>query len=298
MKKASNVTVMFADFVGSTRLYDRFGDENANAVIDNVIGIMSSTVCEHKGKVIKTIGDELMCSFDQANNAVSAARQIQAIVDELPTIEGFRIAIRIGMHSGEILLTKEGDLYGDTVNVAARISHLARARQIFVSDSVVGQLNEDMRARSRIFDVLSVKGKADKLTVHQIIWEDDNVTMMSSKMDLLPVEVSSTLTISYNATEISITDQLPCIMIGREAQCDLVIDSSYVSRFHVRIEFRRGRYVLVDQSTNGTFIRVDGDQDIYLRGEEMTLLGSGIISIGKVIDTDDATHLVHYRMID
>lgn len=298
MQKANNITVMFADFVGSTRLYDRFGDEMANTIIDDVIGLMSSVVKEHKGQVIKTIGDELMCSFPHPDNAVSAACQIQSMVDVLPSVDNFRIAVRIGIHCGEILLTSEGDLYGDTVNVAARISNKARARQIFVSDSVVDQLSKELRAMSRIFDVLSVKGKAEKLTVHQIIWEDNNVTMMSSVMDFIPDDISSRLTVSYQTSEICLSEELPCVMIGRESQCDLVIDSSYVSRFHVRIEYRRGRYVLVDQSTNGTFIRLDGDQDIFLRGEEMTLLGSGIISIGKVFDTDDAIHLVHYRISD
>lgn len=287
---------MFADFVGSTKLYERFGDEQANAIIDDVIGRMSSIVMAHAGQVVKTIGDELMCSFSWPDAAVNAASQIQVMVDKLPGIEGFRIAIRIGIHCGELLRTQDGDLFGDTVNVAARISNIARARQIFVSDCVVDHLSDELKCQSRPFDALSVKGKAEKLFIHQIVWEPNDVTMMASQMDLVVAHLSTPLTIVYHTREIMISEAFPCVMIGREAQCDLIIDSSYVSRFHARIEFRRGRYVLVDQSTNGTFIRVDGDQDIYLRREEMTLLGKGIISIGKVVDTDDVVHVLRYQI--
>src|SRR5690606_30674497 len=67
-------------------------------------------------------------------------------------------------------------------------------------------------------------------------------------------------------------------VLGRADNCSLVVPAPLASRQHARIEFRRGKYILVDQSTNGTWVRLQDGKDVYLRREELPLWGAGIIS--------------------
>ena len=82
-------------------------------------------------------------------------------------------------------------------------------------------------------------------------------------------------------------------VLGRGKDCELVIKGDLISRYHSKIEHRRGKFVLTDQSTNGTFVRSTEGQDIFLRREEFTLLGSGYISLGKKVDLNDF-NVIHY----
>ena len=281
----SSYAVMFIDFVGSTKLYELLGDMQANAIIDEVISAAAMQVHKHRGVVIKTIGDELMCRFDQADDAFNAACAIQASIDELPVTKGFKIALRIGLHHGPALLMDDGDLFGDAVNVAARISGLSRARQVLLSAETVEQLSPPLKAMTRLIDHASVKGKAEKIAIYQALWEPHDVTFLSSNIDLMVDEVTeSVLVLQYEKNEFTISSQDPCLMFGRSGQCDLVIDNDHASRRHARIEYRRGKYILIDQSTNGTFVTLADGKEVYLRREEITLWGKGVISIGTLSD--------------
>ncbi len=69
--------------------------------------------------------------------------------------------------------------------------------------------------------------------------------------------------------------------MGRSKECDLPINEKLASRQHVRIELRRDKFFIIDQSTNGTHVKIDNGEEAFLRREEMPLSGSGQISLGK-----------------
>ena len=291
----SSYTVMFIDFVGSTRLYDLLGNLEANATVDQVMSLVASLVEQGQGTVIKTIGDELMCCFEKADDAINTACRIQSRVDDLPPRGEFNIAVRIGLHYGEALIMDDGDLYGDAVNVAARMAGLSRARQIIFSMQTMNQLAPALKMQSRILDHVSVKGKKDKITICQMLWEPLDATFMSPEIELFEDdEGDSECRLHYNHREYRVCADEPCLMLGRGEQCDLVIDADHASRSHARIEYRRGKYVLVDQSTNGTFVTLADGREVYLRREEMTLWGEGTISIGTLRDKHSRSTVYFY----
>jgi len=291
----SSYTVMFIDFVGSTKLYDLLGNVEANGTIDQVMSMLVAQVEQGQGTVIKTIGDELMCCFERADDALNTACRIQIEIDALPDKGNFHIAVRIGLHYGEALIMDDGDLYGDAVNVAARMAGLSRARQIIFSRQTMNQLAPDLKAQTRILDHVSVKGKKDKITICQMLWEPHNATYMSDDIELFgDDQAEANCVLHYNGEEYSITNEAPCLMLGRSSQCDLVIDGDHASRSHARIEFRRGKYVLIDQSTNGTFVTLADGREVYLRREEMTLWGEGVISIGTLRDKHSRSKVYFY----
>ena len=72
-RKAATLAIVFADISGSTRLYESLGDQTARQLIAECLEVMTEQVAKYSGTVIKTIGDEIMCTFPSANQAVEAA---------------------------------------------------------------------------------------------------------------------------------------------------------------------------------------------------------------------------------
>lgn len=285
-------TVMFIDFVGSTRLYDLLGNVPANQIIDEIMSSVARQVREAGGCVIKTIGDEIMCRFDDASSAGQCACDIQRDMERQPSRQGFSIALRIGFHSGEALLMEDGDLYGDAVNVAARMAGLSRAGQIILSRETLDALDASLQTQVRILDEISVKGKQQPMTICQLIWEPNDATFMAADYNpLIDEEPNSDFVLHYQDQHYRINSDRPSFMFGRGEQCDLVIDADHVSRCHARVEYRRGKFVLIDQSTNGTFVTLGDGRELFLRRDEMTLWGDGVISIGASGDRAQRTCL-------
>ncbi len=83
-------------------------------------------------------------------------------------------------------------------------------------------------------------------------------------------------------------------MLGRDERCTIPVDSNFASRVHAKIEFRRGKFVLIDQSTNGTNIRTDTKDDFYIRREEIPLFGAGYIALGEAV-SEDNPNIITYK---
>lgn len=82
-------------------------------------------------------------------------------------------------------------------------------------------------------------------------------------------------------------------IIGRAKDCDLAVNSDLASRHHAQLVYRKGKFVLVDQSTNGTFVKSQGGREVYVQSEAVPLSGSGFISLGKAVSVDNE-HLIYY----
>jgi len=279
-----NCAVMFSDVAGSTALYDKFGDEKAKAIIGNCVSLMADITQRYKGIVIKTIGDEIMCRFPTAEDGVNASCRIQEAVSILTGPDDKPMAVRIGIHAGEAILDG-GDVFGDAVNVAARMAGIAKARQIITTEDTYNQLSGDLQEMAREFDTTSVKGKQEQITIYDIVWdEEDDVTRMSFTPSQSAGDTE--LMISYLGGSKVLTQADMPIVIGRGANADVTIDAPLASRSHVKIDYNRGKFVLADQSTNGTFIKLNDGKEVYLRREELPLSSHGEISMGeKVVES-------------
>jgi class 3 adenylate cyclase len=126
---------VFADICGSTSLYDELGDDLARHFTANCIKIMVREISLFKGTLIKTIGDEIMCTFPNAKLALNAACAMQNAVKNSGANSKQPLSIRIGFHYG-FVICETNDVFGDTVNVAARVAGLAKADQILTTSAV------------------------------------------------------------------------------------------------------------------------------------------------------------------
>jgi hypothetical protein len=240
--------------------------------------------------LVKTIGDEILVYFNDVDMALRAAHTIQEVMEDDKKPETIGVSIRIGMQFGSVIL-ETNDIFGDTVNVAARIASMAKARQILCTKEMAFLVNSlELSSFLRPFDCIRVKGKKDLLDIYIFLWEEeqDDVTNMapaSSSFTSLPLQnQGEKLTLAYQSKRYKIPVATTSYILGRGADCDLLVDGDLISRHHSKIEHRRGKFVITDQSTNGTFIRTQEGQEIFLRREELTLFGVGFISLGKKVD--------------
>lgn len=157
------VAVMFADVSGSTRLYETLGDNDANRIIGKTIDIMSKLTELNQGFVIKTIGDEVMCRFFSADDCLRTAIDIQEEISAGIEGETVSIMIKVGVHFGSAILEEDGDVFGDAVNVAARMASIAKGTQIILTADTVRLLRPDLQDKCRAFDKAFVRGKEDAI---------------------------------------------------------------------------------------------------------------------------------------
>jgi adenylate cyclase len=285
--KEQNLAVMFADVSQSTKLYEQLGDTDARALIAAVLLRMTNITRKLGGTVIKTIGDEVMSSFPSAESGVIAACTIQEGIAKNPP-KGVPVGIRIGVHHGPVLL-ENNDLFGTTVNIAARMAAIAKAGQIITTAETAGVLTGVLADKAQLFDRTQVKGISGELDTYRIDWEShEEVTIIAPTTGFSPQSFAvGPLVLRCGGEERRMDPEADAFILGRADTCDLAVPASLASRQHARIEFRRGRFILVDQSSNGTWVRSGSGKDTYLRREEHPLHGRGWISLGPPIDPAD-----------
>ena len=293
-RKAATLAIVFADISGRTRLYEALGDQVARQLVSDCLGLMAEQVSRYGGVVIKTIGDEIMCTFPSANQAVEAAMGMQeGVLCDLPMRNPNTpdsLTIRVGVHFGPAIL-EGGDVCGDAVNVAARMAGLAKAGQIITTAESVEELPPILRSGTRHLDRIAVKGKAEDIDIFEVIWQSEDVTRMAT--GLLKGEVKSArLSLRYQSSAAQLLQDSVPFVLGRGKKADMVVNDSMASREHARIECRRGKFVLTDMSTNGTYVRTP-DGLSYLRREDIVLSGQGQIALGR--DLREASEIVDFN---
>jgi class 3 adenylate cyclase len=293
-EKLIKLAVMFADVVDSTRLYDMQGDVHAKRIISRCMTGMADIIGRHQGKIIKFIGDAMMCQFEDANAAVLAACEVQKASGNADGL--ISLLVRIGLQYGDVI-ADEGDVFGDTVNVASRLSSIAGARQIITAEQLVEQLSPENQKNARLFGHFAVKGKAHEIPIYQIVWEPDSAGL-TNIMPVLPVMLDEValpgLQLTHGTIQKTLTPGMPKISMGRSDQCDIAVNNSVASRIHAQIEYRRGKIVLTDVSTNGTYVRTSDNRVLHVHREELILSGKGAISLGKP-SFEDSEELIYFK---
>ncbi len=286
-----HATVVFTDLFGSTSVYEALGNAQATQAVTQVTNWIASTIGAHGGRVVKLLGDGVLALFRNNRSAINAVVEIQRKHQErmARVAIAHRLPIRIGVACGDVEMVKD-DCYGDAVNVAARLSDLSGANQIWANSAALEGINEAEGVRFRVLGPISIRGRAEPCTVHQVDWEDDAASsLLTMQSDMVPLFDPAEVDTLGGQIELIWMDMkrsfrsfdLP-IHIGRLRQAEFVVDDPRVSRTHARIDWRNGSMVLVDLSSYGCWLRFSGDgSDLLLRREECVLHGQGEISLGS-----------------
>jgi len=290
------LAILFADIARSTHIYESLGNKTAKNLIDASLAVLSDVTEKYQGTVIKTIGDEIMCTFPTAGNAVEAAIQMHLSLDDMPFPENPDYGspnLYVGIQFGKVI-REAGDVFGDAVNVASRMVALAKQRQIVTTEGTIKLLSQERQSTTRCIDNTTVKGKSGGFRIYEVVWEAHDMTVMATQKAEMPT-TKYRLEITYQDQSIELDENRPSATLGRQKHNDVVVDDDRVSRSHARIEYNRGKFTLIDQSSNGTIMKIRGQKSVLLKREGIQLKDSGVIGLGRKVTPESET-AVHFAI--
>jgi len=288
--------VLFADVAGSTALYEVLGDERAFALIEDCLSTMSVCTVELHGRVIKTIGDAVMSVFRTADDAAAAAAEMQLRVDRLGPTVGRSLGLRIGFHFGPVV-AHDQDVFGDAVNLASRLCDLASKGQTVTDEDTARRLSDRYAPSLRKLFSIPVNGKAQEVALIELTWQpatEERTLIVSAHARADSGQAR--LKLDLDGVQVEMGPQRRKVTIGRDLEADFTVRDRSVSRAHAMIERRRERFVLVDHSSNGTFVTFEGRPEMTVHHEELTLVGHGWIAFGQ--PRAEAVQVVEFRCAD
>jgi adenylate cyclase len=280
-REKKDKAVLFADISQSSSLYKQLGDTKAHSIVYASLQTMTRVLPRHEGEVIKTLGDAIMCVFPTADLAVLAAGEMQATIASARP-EDYPVGIHIGLHYGSVLV-EDGDVFGDTVNVAAYLTAVAMRDQILTTEATENALSPALKSCVRPVFHTVLKGSGRDSVVYQILWKTDQVDVTDVNLDpnrVIPGDAGSLL-VTLGGERTRVGHWRPTLTIGRARECDLIVTDRYASRLHLTIKAMRTRFYLSDHSINGTFVTLQGGEEVHVLHAEMPLDRSGELCLGR-----------------
>lgn len=277
----ATLAVLFADMCGSTALYEKLGEARAQRVIAQFVLDLGAEVAKYKGQLIKAKGDEVLCTFPNVEIAMNAACSMQRAIARGRYDDGQKVSVRIGFHYGEVTCA-DGDIFGDTVNAAARVMAITRADQIMTTLPAVNTLPAALRSQLNQVMRAEFSSQQGYFEMFLVMWEPDEmfITRVGTPAFRKPSPNNASLILKYQGKTVVVNNDRRTVVLGREKYCDICVEGEYVSREHARIELQSDKFTLNDHSTNSTFVR-GKDGDVHaLQQDGMILLGAGEISLG------------------
>ena len=298
MAKDLEVAIVFADVVGSTQLYEKFGDTKASETVALCLDVMKDATHQYNGTVIKTIGDEVMSTFATVEEAMGAAVMMQKRISADNKQDGrIPVTIRIGCHFGPVV-QEQNAIFGAAVHTANRMTSQAKARQIVISGGTVDKMNPDLKKQTRQIDVATVRGKIDEVALYELLWNPEEATSMLPTIDWeTSARKGTKLVLSFRDQEVEVSDKRKGAIMGRADDNDLVIKGNLISRIHAKLEMRRGKFILIDQSTNGTFVQYAKGEETFVRRDSTEIRGDGTIGLGRA-EGPGSSLAIHFKTVE
>jgi adenylate cyclase len=282
LRETRDHAIAFADLADSTRLFRELGDAAARDLTQVFYGRVAAALPEHGGRMVKTMGDGVMCAFPDADRAVLAMSALHVHIAAIRAPEQ-PLRIHSGISFGSVIV-EGADMFGTIVNVAAYLAAIARTNQILASQGVVDRLSAPVRACARAAYAARLKGDDRDSLVHEILWQTDRAAITNPNLatvGMLPADEGA-LQFQFGSAMHRLTAFRPRLALGRDAGNNIVVADDVASRFHAVVEVDTTRFKLIDRSANGTYVALDGTpgEVRILRGETV-LHGSGRISLGR-----------------
>src|SRR3954466_15243927 len=278
-------TVLFADILGGADVIAKAGDAAAVGALAGCVEHVRRAAQGCGARVITRAVDKMMALIATPDGAADAAAAMHTAMDTFPMVSGTRLALGVGFHYGAVIQKSNEEVFGDTVNLAARLVELAGNGQIITTRDTASHLSPLYRAWMRKLYSIDIKGRSGQVALCELVWRgDDNATLFTRKKPLADAAAAAptALTLLYKDKKLVRRRDRDAITIGRDEQCGIPIADEQASRVHCTIEKRGDKFVLVDHSTNGTYVKLEGARDdLLVQREEYTLSGKGTICCGQ-----------------
>lgn len=289
------LAILYADVSGSTKLYENFGDDIARADVKTCVDLLTRVTAEWEGQVVKTIGDEVMCSFHDPSNAANAAKEMHQVLREATEAGKFqsgKIMVKIGWHFGEVEY-RDKEIIGEAPVTAQQIIKMAKGEEILTSSRSINVVDDELKIGTHPVDTVAAEAWDGELEVYVMPWEEEEDATTFSSVDLASITKISSLLLEYNGQELRMDENKTHLSIGRGDDNDLTVHGRFTSRHHAEIIYRHGRFNLFDKSTNGTMIIDQENKSKRIHREEAVLSGRGTICFGGLPQNDPDAAVIY-----
>jgi len=276
------VAVMLADVSGSTALYEKVGNVEALKQISACLDLLRDVIERNGGQFISSKGDDVLCIFKQPNAVLNVGMQM------FEQTENSDLSLHAGVDFGKVIYARN-DVFGDSVNMAARLATVAKSGEILCSQELYDQLGRDYRTMLRFFGPRHFKGKTALSNIYlfseavpglatEVTFSEEDEMNRANAARLTGDGVKAALRFGYETLVCSAENP---VQIGRAPECDLVIPFPWVSRTHATIEIRGDQVYLIDNSTSGTFVAFAQQIPFVVRRESHLLHDACTLSLAR-----------------
>lgn len=281
MDAGRETAVIFAELIGAAELYAHAKDADAaHEAISACVEQLGNAVAATRARVVKRIGGRLLIVADSPDSAARTAVALQVAAGQFPAaVNGTRLGLGIGFHFGPVI-QNEADVFGDTVNLAARLVEQAARGQILLDSDTAEGVGALHRLTIRRLYSVQLRGVPEEISLCEIVWRADEPATFYP-FDAADEPSRAKLKLRYRGNKLVLRRIVEAVTIGRDPGCKVVIENEHASRHHCTIQRRHNHFVLADKSTNGTFVQVEGEEEVMLQRDEFTLRKRGWISFGK-----------------
>ena len=281
LRIAATQSILVVTVCDLTRLQRMLDREQFRIMIDGLFCDLSGIARHLGGDTAQTVEDKLILSFGAADDAVAAAVMMHQFVATHPQPrlkEAPYLGLYIRIGTGTVL-REGGRLSGDAVQWAMHTAATCSPHRTLLSDTTYQYLSTKNKDRAHLLGRRASQGSHGLQKVFEFIGDDEGTTL-AQELDYAPA-ASEVLDIIHGPVVMTINAERPVIRIGRLAENDLIISYPRVSRKHAKIEYRQGKFMLVDTSSNGTFVKIGDLEPIHVLRDEIPLIGKGTISPGR-----------------
>lgn len=290
-------SMLVAEVTGAAALAEKLGAAEAARAVDRALARAERSIQAYAGSRLPAEPGRLTASFSRSDSAALAANDMIKRISQLPPVSGVSLAVRVVLHAGVGAKLNPADM-----EVALGLLPFAAAGQILVSNDAVSQFSEGMRANLTSTAQLAVNTAglemplvelqsgnlhaANSLGPLTVPPPQPSVMPSSRSRPVVPAsaadgEVARTrLLLRYHGASMLVSEHKPVLLAGREEANDLVVADRRASRQHARIEWRHGHFVLIDSSTNGTYLVDEHGVEVLLKRGECELPPHGRIGFG------------------
>lgn len=266
-------TVLFADVSGTARLAEIGGEEIALKALAKCLQRLARAAESAGGKVVRTVGEGVLVVFPTPDAAACGAAAMHATIDALPAVEGHKLGVHVGFHTGPVIEYND-DVLGDTVKFAARLLEAAKKGETLTSRETAASLRASgFRCVPRDESIGMREGR-QFVEVCEVVPDDDPPTPRPAPRRLVAVQLAC------GSQRVSVSREVETVVIGRERGCGLVVADRMASRRHCAVKLHEGAFVLVDQSSNGTLLCTEGSPAVLLKHQAIRLQGRGYLVFG------------------
>jgi len=283
MLQTRETTVLFAAAIGGADLYAKAGDVAASDALDRCMNVLGEAARKPGARIVKRMPDKLMLLAATPDTAAETAAALHQAMERCLPVAGVRLSLGVAFHYGPVI-QQDADVFGDTVNLAARLVELAGRGQIITTAETGRGLGGLYRPWVRALYSTDIKGRSEKVELCELVWKsdpDETATTLTLPTKKLLEPAAGAITLVYRGTKAVRRRLRDSITLGRDESCGMMVHEEQASRLHCTIERKHDKFVLVDHSTNGTYVTIEGNAEVLVQREEFALTKRGFIALGR-----------------